>query len=278
MNTRTTDPTQLAETVEAEMMYDYEDQAPASARQGLGIATTRIGGGVALAARHDPYQYWSKALGFGFTEPVTHDLIDQVVSFYRGRGAPMAVIQLAPSVLPEDWDDIRAAHGLEGGSAWAKLVAPIEETRSSALTDLRVEQVQEDDGVRWATLVAQQFGMDDEHVTGMLARSVDNPAALPFAAWDGDRMVAGANLYLHGTVASLNSGATVPTHRRRGAQSALIAARLEAARAAGATWVVGEAVVPEPGTSNPSLDNQVRAGLKVLYQRRNWIWRADGAA
>lgn len=278
MNTSTTDPTELAETVEAEMMYDYESQAPAAARRGLGIATTRIGGGVVLAARHDPYQYWSKALGFGFTEPVSNDLVGEVLDFYRVRGATMAVLQIAPSVLPADWDEIRAVHGLEGGSTWAKLAAPIEETRTSALTDLRVGPVHEADAEPWAALVTSQFGMDNAHLTAMLAQSVHNPAARPFAAWDGGRMVAGANLYLHGTVASLNSGATLETHRRRGAQSALIAARLRAARAAGATWVVGEAALPEPGGSNPSLDNQLRAGLRVAYHRRNWIWRAAADA
>ena len=278
VNTYTTDPTELAETVEAEMMYDYETQAPATARRGLGIATTRIGGGVVLAARHDPYQYWSKALGFGFTEPVSYDLIAQVLDFYRGRGAAMAVLQIAPSVLPPDWDEIRAAHGLEGGSSWAKLAAPIDETRTSALTDLRVGPVDETDAEQWASLVTSQFGMDNGHLIAMLAQSVHNPAAQPFAAWDGDRIVAGANLYLHGTVASLNSGATLATYRRRGAQSALIAARLRTARAAGATWVVGEAALPEPGGSNPSLDNQVRAGLRVAYHRQNWIWRAAADA
>lgn len=188
----------------------------------------------------------------------------------------MAVLQIAPSVLPADWDDISAAHGLEEGSSWAKLGAPIEETRTTALTDLRVGPVTEGEAVEWAALVTGQFGMDNEHLVAMLAQSFHNPAATPFAAWDGNHMVAGASLYVYGTVASLNSGATLQAHRGRGAQSALIAARLRAAREAGATWAIGEAALPEPGRSNPSLDNQLRAGLQVLYHRWNWIWRAEG--
>jgi hypothetical protein len=38
--------------------------------------------------------------------------------------------------------------------------------------------------------------------------------------------------------------------------------------------VVGEAALPMPGGSNLSLDNQVRAGLRVAYHQQNWIWRA----
>lgn len=256
------------------MMFGYESQAPDLARKGLGITTARIGGGVALAARHDPYAYWSKALGFGFTEPVTRSLMDEVVAFYRAHDVPAAVIQIAPSVLPDDWDEICVAHGLQPGGHWAKLGAPIQETIASAATDLQVAPVEAADAAQWAAVINRSFGMDNEHLDAMIAQSVQDPAVKPFAAWDDDRIVAGASLYMHGTVASLNSGATLPTHRRRGAQSSLIAARLQAARAAGATWVVAEAALPGPGHSNPSLNNQLRAGLAVLYPRQNWVWTA----
>ncbi|MFI8527578.1 hypothetical protein ACIGB8_24175 [Promicromonospora sukumoe] len=136
MNTYTTGTTELAEMVEAEMMYDF--QAQAAARRGLGIVTSRVGGGGVLAAQHDLYRYWSKALGFGFAEPVTYDLIDRVLDFHRGREVPMAVLQIAPSAPPADWDELSAAHGLKGGSSWARLGAPVEGTRTAALTDLRV--------------------------------------------------------------------------------------------------------------------------------------------
>jgi len=59
----------------------------------------------------------------------------------------------------------------------------------------------------------------------MFAASTSNPAFNPFAAWDGDEIVATANLFVGGEVASLNAGATLPSHQNRGAQSALIAVR-----------------------------------------------------
>lgn len=274
VNAQTTNLTELAETVEAEMMYRYEADAPAVARDGLGIATARMGGGVVLSARLDPFEYWSKALGFGFAEPVTHDLIAQVIAFYREQGTPTAMIQVAPSVLPPDWAEISAAHGLEAAGSWMKLAAPLTATRSEARTDLRVARVAEADADEWATVVARTFGMDNEALVAMLAESVRLPGAQAFAAWDGDKIVAGANLFLDGTTASLNSGATSPDYRGRGAQSALIAARLDAARAAGAEWVVAETGAPRPGEVNQSLVNLRRAGLQVRYERQNWRWRA----
>jgi hypothetical protein len=121
-----------------------------------------------------------------------------------------------------------------------------------------------------------------EDTTGpMAAAYVENPDFTPFAAWDGDAIVAGANVFVRGPVASLNTSSTLPGHRGLGAQSALIAARIEAAREAGCDWVIAETGRAQPGTVNPSLANLERAGLRPLYARQNWRWtnpqaRSDG--
>lgn len=266
--------TALAETIEAEAMDAYLAHAPAAARAGLGITTTRLGGAAVMSARLDPYEYWSKVVGLGVLAPVTHDRVGEVIARYREQGTPTALVQIAPSLLPADWEDVRAAHGLEPAGAWHKHAAPIDELRTDALTDLRVGRVGADDAAEWAHLVATTFGMDHAALVAMLAQAVHTPGTQLYAAWDGDRVVAGAALFVQGTTASLHSDATAATHRGRGAHSALIAARIEAARAAGARWVVAETGVPAPGTRNPSTENMRRAGLGVAYVRPNWRWRA----
>ncbi|MFF3439810.1 GNAT family N-acetyltransferase [Streptosporangium sp. NPDC002721] len=266
--------TALAEGAEAEFMYQYESSAPPSARSTLGIATTRIGGGVALSMRHDVTGYWSKALGFGVEEPVTRDLIDRVVDFYRAEDSEGAVIQIAPSALPPDWDDIRAGHGIVPGSAWVKLTCPIDDFRPGR-TALRVGPVGPGEAEEWASVVLRGFGMPEEGLGEMMAASAGHPAFRPFAAWDGDDMVAGANLFVHGEIGSLNAASTLPGHRNRGAQSALLAARAEEAAKAGCRRLVAEAGLPAEGSANPSLNNMLAAGLRPLYDRQNWIWRPD---
>jgi hypothetical protein len=112
------------------------------------------------------------------------------------------------------------------------------------------------------------FGMPNE-LDGMLTSTLINPLFRPYAAWDGDELVAGGLLFLHGQIGSLSSDATKASHRGRGAQTGLLAVRAKAASAAGCRWLVTETA--ETGTS---LENVRRAGLEILYIRQNWLWEA----
>lgn len=262
----------LAEGTEAEFMYRYESCADAGTTAALGIAAERIGGGVALSMRHDVTGYWNKALGFGFAEPVTADLIERVVGHYRNVKSPGATIQIAPQVQPTDWNEICARHELRRGTPWIKLACGVDDLRLGAGTTLRIGPVGPGSVQEWATVTLRGFGMPADGLADMFVASASHPGFRPFAAWDEDQIVATANLFIHGEVGSLNSAATLPTHRNRGAQSALIATRAEAALEAGCRWVVAETAKPGPGETNPSMSNLLRCGLQPMYERQNWTW------
>jgi hypothetical protein len=269
--------TEAAEAAEADFMHAYVAGAPAAVQERLGIATARIGGGVVLSMLNDPMSYWSRTLGF--TEPVTRELVGRIVAFYRDKGCDEARIQIAPSALPADWEEIRAAHGIEPMHDGLKLAAPIEQVvRPAVGPRLRVGPVDESDTAEWASVVLRGFGVSTEGLGGqlveMMAAIAENPQFHPYGAWDGTDLVAGAALFVRGTVGSLNSGATLPSHRMLGAQSALIVVRAEAARAAGCRWLVAETGKAGPGEINRSTENLKRAGLRVLYVRPNWRWQA----
>ena len=78
-----------------------------------------------------------------------------------------------------------------------------------------------------------------------------------------------------GEVGWLGIAGTLPERRGRGAQSALIAARIEAARGAGCTVVVTETGVPVDGDEGPSYRNLRRAGFQPAYVRDNYLSSAD---
>ena len=267
----------LAEAAEAEFMFQYESSARPATKQTLGITASRIGGGVALSMRRDVTGYWSKALGFGISEPVTSDLVDDLIAFYVAEDTPGAVVQIAPDLLPHDWSEIARRRGLTPTSPWIKLFGAVDDVQTGHTTDLSVRPVEPVDFSRWATTTLRGFGMPTAGLADMLAEALSHPDFRPFAAWDGDDMVATANLFVHGPVGSLNAAATLDAHRNRGAQTALIAARATAAADEGCRWLSAETGKPADGEVNPSLNNLLRCGLRPLYERQNWAWSPVGS-
>ncbi|MGH3166755.1 MAG: hypothetical protein ACRDN0_12805 [Trebonia sp.] len=237
----------------------------------------RIGGGVALAVPNDPSGFWSKVLALGFAEPVTAEILADIIEFYRACGMTAATLQLAPEVLPPDWADMSAKLNIsDTGTAWVKLAGDLSvvtaRSRAAArLADgLRVEHVPANRGREWAETTLQVFGLPDGHQAEMGAGTVGRPGWQSFAVFEGPTIVATGGLHVTGTVGHPFGAATLPAARGRGAQSALIAARAAAAQEAGCDWLVAETFAEQPGGHNSSLHNMLRAGMSIRYQRQNW--------
>lgn len=266
----------LAETIEAEWMFSMQAGAAPTARAALGMTQRRVGGGVAMSLTTDPTGgFWNKALGFGVTEPVTSDLVDEVIGFYRSAGAQVATLQLADDVLPDRWDDLAGRHGLVRTNTWAKCVRPLGEPLPEALTTLHVDRVEPAELPEWARVLCTGFGLPLEPaLIEFLASGVaDDERFQPWAAWEGETIVGAANLFLFGDVAALAGAATLPHARGQGAQSALTRQRLLAAHEQGANWASFETWIPTADEHNPSLANMLRIGFEIAYERPNWVWR-----
>lgn len=270
-------PPALAERSEFEALFDWEAGPPAEVREKAGMAWLRLGGGVVLSVRDDSTHFWSKALGFGFEQAVTGELIGQIEDFYLRNGASAATIQLAPSVIPDGWDEICVKANLSAASTWVKLACDTDVALARVGRELdeglRIGPVDPVHASEWSATMARIFGMPNEVSSAIFAASVGRPGWHPYAVWAGKKIVATATMHVHGDTAQFLGAATLPGQRRRGAQAALIAARVHAARAAGCRWLVAETGAESPGDHNPSLHNLRRAGFEVIYERTNWRWR-----
>lgn len=274
------DPPLAIEDSEAEALFQLETGGPETVRSALGMTATRLGGAVVLAVRNDPTDYWSKALGFGREEPVTAELIAEVCAFYRAAGTRRATLQLAPSVIPDDWAEICAREGLTTTSSWAKLVAPVDEVVVRADDDerrpadgIRIAPVERGDLYRWAALMLSVFGMPEEHFAEMFAASAAEPNCHPFAVWLEDEMVGTAMMYRQGEIGQMFGGAVAEHARNRGGQTELLAARARLAAELGCSLLVAETGAEAEGEHNSSLHNMLDLGFQVAYERQNWVWQ-----
>jgi GNAT superfamily N-acetyltransferase len=92
--------------------------------------------------------------------------------------------------------------------------------------------------------------------------------AHPFLVWIDGAAVASGALAIHDGVALMAGASTVPLARGRGAQRALLAARLRYAAESGCTLAM---VCAAPGTS--SQRNAERSGFRIAYTRIKWVKR-----
>ncbi|MFD3581584.1 GNAT family N-acetyltransferase [Streptomyces sp. NPDC058683] len=278
---KTTVPVGLAEQTEMAAYTDFATGAPAPVREELGIGSLHVGPALALAIREDPSRFFNRAGGFGPDQPATADVSTRVCDFFREQGVPQGSLMIAPPLLPSDWPSTAARLRLTEGSRFAKLGCDVETALSA--TDgvaalgpgLRVGMVEPHQAREWATVMMTTFGFTAPAMADMAAACVGRPNWRQYAAWEGERIIAVGSLFVNGECADMFGGATLPEGRGRGAQSALLTARVRAARAAGCRWLVAETGAEGPGEHNTSLHNMLRAGFEPLYERVTWLWRAQ---
>lgn len=272
------DAMRATELGEAEFMFQMFTQADDRSRSELGMTQRRLGAGEVTVMAKDPTGgFWSRVIGLGIDEPVTADVVDEAIEFARANGAASLTFQIAPEA-DGDWEPLLEQRGVTPASAWVKF-AGAATPRPDVPTDLRVEHLGEEHGEEFARVMGTGFGMPlDSALPGWFARVPRWREAgfTTYGAWDGDDLVATATLFVGGDIGTLSGAATLPSHRGRGAQGALMVRRINDAAAAGCAWITCETGAETPESPNPSLHNMRRMGLTELYERRNWVWRAPG--
>ena len=162
-----------------------------------------------------------------------------------------------------------AEAGLSPRDRWTKVyraggaVTPVR-------TDLRIEPADLEQAAAFAEVTTNGFGMPPQW-RPWIAATVGRPQWRHYLAWSGNDPVAAGALFIHGDVGWLGVASTLPAARRRGAQGALMARRLEAGWSLGCRWFVTETGEDTPARPNPSFRNMMRDGFTVAYHRQNFM-------
>ncbi|WP_394840560.1 GNAT family N-acetyltransferase [Pendulispora brunnea] len=208
----------------------------------------------------------TQSFGLGIFAEATDATFEQLEAFFRMRGAethhetsPLAGATLFGNL---------AARGYRPIEVSTVLVQPLTEPRE-AKAGPRVRIAGEQDRERWIETAVAGWAEKPEYIDfirDLTTLTFANPDTLKFIAEDdhGEPMGTGG-LVLHEGVALLAGASTAPKHRSRGAQGALLAARLEHARAAGCDLAM---MVTEPGSA--SQRNAERSDFRVAYSRTKW--------
>ena len=177
-----------------------------------------------------------------------------IAAHFRAAGVSRFLIELGDPRVAAAADLVKYRRGMVrlARERGAPLVA--------APTDLALDTPREDEIVPAAEILCAQLGAPAA-LAPDYATLVRSPRWHLRIARDGARVVAAALLYVREGAGYLMGAATLPSHRGRGAQSALIRARLVLADELGARVVVSHTGEAVPGEPQHSEQNMRRHGL-----------------
>lgn len=244
--------------------------ADAVRASGLDVQAWPVGGSFAVLA--EPGSPFNKLIALGFGEAVDEAALTEIERQHAARGARLQV-ELATLADPAV-GRVLTRRGYELAGFENVLGRRLDDVVPLS-SDVTIELVSPAQDAVWRDTVTDGFLQPDvfdgpeSHESfdrAALDRTYRYFAAVPhvsrsLAHLDGI-VAGGASLYLHDRTALLCGAATLPASRRRGVQSALLRARLVAARDAGCELAV---VTTQPGSK--SQENVQRAGFELLYAR-----------
>ncbi|GLY93199.1 GNAT family N-acetyltransferase [Actinoplanes sp. NBRC 103695] len=254
------------ERAEAELMEATSRAAGRRRGDGSAFALALAGGAATFAETDSPFNKIA-GLGFGGTPPDAE--LERVERAFEAAGSPVQaeVATLADPAIAELLTG-RGYRLVSFENVLGRSLTDLPETGPAAGIEVRPSGEDPYESlVADATATADTQGVpshedfDREVLVNAMRDLAESGARRWLALRDGEP-AGGGSMRIAGTIAQLTGAATSPAHRRRGVQTALLAARLAEAAVAGCEVAV---VTTQPGSQ--SQQNVQRMGFDLLYTR-----------
>ena len=211
----------------------------------------------------------TQTFGLGMFEPVNVDVLKTVESFFQERGAavdheisPLAGVQVA-TLLAE-----RGYKPVEFSSVLYRPIGLGVDLTPSRNEKIQTRTISQGEGELWAETAARGWS-DHPELTGFIREVapliVQREGAVSFLAELNGQTIAAGALCLSAKVGLLGGACTIPEARKRGAQLALLHARLRHAFKQGCDLAM---MCAQPGSA--SQRNAERHGFRIAYTRTKW--------
>jgi GNAT superfamily N-acetyltransferase len=206
----------------------------------------------------------TQTFGLGMFETATPAILDELEAFFRKHGSvvhhevsPLAGVETAALLVSRGYRPIELT---------SILYRPIE---AGGKAPPSVRAISSSEAGVWADISSRAWSHDvpalEPFLKDMSAVSTNRPDTVLFIADVEGTPAATAALNIHEGVALLAGAATLPELRRKGAQIALLDARLQYAAAHGCDLAMMGAL---PGST--SQKNAERNSFRIAYTRTKW--------
>jgi GNAT superfamily N-acetyltransferase len=241
------------------------EAAPRALAARHGIALARFGEVVCRAvASLSGHRYMNQAAGLTEARwPAGR--AEEIAAFYAGLDADHVVG--VPPFAPAAATEALRGLGYADSYAWAKFHRGVEDPGPGRGGVLVREAATDPEA--FGRLMVAGFELPED-LWEWFAGLVGHPGWHTLLAVDDGRAIGAGALFVLGPAGWLGGAATDPGARGRGAQGALMRARIARARECGCTHVTTETGVPRDGEGpGPSYRNMVRHGFGLAYDRPN---------
>ncbi len=259
----------VVEFGEANAWADLFRALPADLAKAWNARVDIIGSAIALVSREDHRTTYRRVIGLGLREPAGRDAVKRLVQLYRDAGISDFAVQLSPAAQPTGLHQWLSDEGLRVAGGEVKFIRSAESAPATN-TLLRIEQATGAEASEFARIAGDVLGLSALLRTGHAA-VVGRNRWRHYIAYAGEKPVGTGALYVEDRVAWLGIDTTLPAYRGRGAQSALLARRIEDARALGCDRLTIETAEETPSCPNPSYRNILRAGFRRVYFRPIYV-------
>lgn len=260
---------ELARRIEHAEAALMNDAVAVAVRRGADGFAIPVAGGVATYG--EPDAPFNKVAGLGFAGVPTDAELGAVEQANGARGAS-TVVELSNLADPETLA-LLAGRGYRLLAFEDVLGMTVDGATQPIPEGMDIRPAREDEIDAWVDVMADGFAHPDgegvpspeefpRDVIERAQRDFTAAGVVAYVAVRDGQIAGGGSLRITEGVAQLTGAATAPAHRRRGIQSALLAARMRDAAAAGADIAV---VTTSPGSR--SQQNVQRSGFHLLYTR-----------
>jgi hypothetical protein len=260
---------QEIELIEANSAESLFRHAPEEYVSQQGLAVQRLGSAVMHLARHRNKIGFNTVIGLGMRSPATVQQIERIQDWFASHGVHRFAIELSPAALPHElgaWLSRRRYRKRPGMAKFHRGAGLVGRPQ----TTLRIREIGPERVRDWNRVLISVYPNHGPHLLWAESR-IGKPGWRHYVAFAGRTPVAVGAMYIADGVARLLDGVTTKMHRRRGAQSAMIARRLADGLDEGCRLFSSEAVTPSSHRSHVSHRNLMRAGFELAYVRTDYV-------
>jgi GNAT superfamily N-acetyltransferase len=250
--------------IEARAFIDLFMIAPQTLLDQAEFRCMQLAAGCAISLPGAPAIGLNRILGLAALEDL--DRAYEWMSRRTGR----RYLQMNAATAPQQTHDWIRKRGLvPQGNGWAKLRRTAPSTPLIHSREVATRQVKVTEAEIFGSMMCAAFNFP-ANLTPLWSAIVGKEGWTCFFAELDGRPIATGAMYASGSYAWLGGGATVPEFRNRGAQKALIAARLNQGVGQGVQTFVVETARPSADEPNISHANLIATGFEQIYTRMNY--------